>query len=85
MGRTVLPQRNIVQLRLEELRKFRHALRKEDQGLFDRLLTAPTKYISAITYANSLDTMDFILLCMILEQARQIEQHLNTPPVEKRG
>ncbi|MBU0979748.1 MAG: hypothetical protein KJ709_03005 [Nanoarchaeota archaeon] len=46
----------------------------EDQLLFDRLLTAPSKFISAIAYSNSLDTTSFILLSMILQQQREIEK-----------
>ena len=85
MGRTVLPQRNIIEIRLEELRRFRHALRKDDRELLDRLLTAPSHYISAITCANSLDSMDYILLCMLLMQQKEIERQkgLNTPLIRK--
>ncbi len=50
MGRTVLPFSQVLEREYEEWKKFRRALRKEDQEAFDRLFDRAKFHTSAGVY-----------------------------------
>jgi hypothetical protein len=49
------------------LRRFRRALRREDQRVFDDLFVAAYKHRAAASYAGHLLSFETFLLCMQLE------------------
>ena len=58
--------------------KFRRALRKEDQELFDEMWRAPKLHLAAGAFLASELPMEVILMSMLLEQYKMIkrlEQH----------
>ena len=74
MGRT---QRTTTQIILDEqsaFSTFRRALRREDQHLFDRLFASARKHTAAIGQANHALPFEAVLLAMLIEQARAIEE-----------
>lgn len=74
MGRT---QQTTTQVILDEqaaFSSFRRALRREDQRLFDRLFASARKHTAAIGQANHALPFEAVLLAMIIEQARTIEE-----------
>ncbi len=52
MGRTVLPFSQVLEREYEEWKKFRRALRKEDQEAFDRLFDRAKLHVQAAAYAS---------------------------------
>lgn len=72
MGRT-LP--SITQVFLEEeqaLGRFRRALRRSDQIVFDDLLANMRQHLAAAAYASHALPMEIFLLAMLLEEHKQI-------------
>jgi hypothetical protein len=66
---------------------FRRALRKEDQVVFDKLFAAARHHTAPAHYASHATPFDSILLAMLLEAMKAVEdlrQHLealtNRPP-----
>ncbi len=75
MGRT-LPTYNMLilqELEKEEWRKFRRALRKEDQAIFDELFIAPKTQMQAGAYASSARPFEMMLICMLIELKKEIK------------
>jgi hypothetical protein len=72
MGRTVLSSRWQLDVETEELKRFRHALRKEDREILDQLMLSVRKHISAVSYAANVNMLESLLLCMLLEQEKRI-------------
>ncbi len=74
MGRT---QQTTTQIILDErssFSSFRRALRRSDQRLFDRLFASARKHTAAIGQANYALPFEAVLLAMLIEQAREIEE-----------
>lgn len=74
MGRT-LPTYNMLilqELEKEEWRKFRRALRKEDQEIFDELFIAPKTQMQAGAYASNARPFETMLLCMLIELKKEL-------------
>ena len=72
MGRT-LP--TITQVFLEEqdaLSRFRRALRRSDQRALDDLLAAARQHLAAAAYAAHLMPFETFLLCMLLEEHKEV-------------
>ena len=72
MGRT-LP--SATQLMLQEeasLSRFRRALRRSDQLVFDDLFTAAQKHISAAAYAAHALPFETFLMAMLLEERKEV-------------
>lgn len=72
MGRT-LP--SATQLMLNEeaaLARFRRALRRGDQLVFDDLFTAAQKHISATAYAAHALPFETFLMAMLLEEHKEV-------------
>ena len=72
MGRT-LP--SATQLMLQEeasLSRFRRALRRSDQLVFDDLFTAAQQHISAAAYAAHALPFETFLMAMLLEEHKEV-------------
>jgi hypothetical protein len=82
MGRTVLPFSQVIRVEMERLKKFRRALRKEDQEVFDRLFDYAQMQVQTGVYASFSEPLIPILLSILLEQERRLatlERHLLAP------
>ena len=74
MGRT---QQTTTQLILDErsaLSGFKRALRRSDQRVFDRLFASARKHTAAIGQANHSLPFEAVMLAMLIEQAKEIEE-----------
>jgi hypothetical protein len=74
VGRT---QQTTTQLILDEqsaLSGFRRALRRSDQRVFDRLFASARQHTAAIGQANHSLPFEAVLLAMLIEQAKEIEE-----------
>jgi len=60
------------ELEREEWRKFRRALRKEDQDLFDELFIAPKTQMQAGAYASNAKPFETMLICMLIELKKEL-------------
>jgi hypothetical protein len=72
MGRTLA---SITQAFLEEqdvLRRFRRALRRDDQQVLDDLLAAAHQHLAAAAYAAHTLSFEVFLLAMLLEEHREV-------------
>lgn len=72
MGRTVLPYSQVWEEERERWRKFRRALRKEDQAHFDRLFELARLHLQAGVYAANPWPLESMLLAMLLEHEKAI-------------
>jgi hypothetical protein len=72
MGRTVPSFRQVIDEEIRMLQRFRSALRKEDQELFDSLMRYSKSHISAGSYSSRLNPFESMVLAMLLEQQREI-------------
>jgi hypothetical protein len=72
MGRTVPTFVQLIQQAAERWKKFRRALRREDQPHFDRLFVSVRCYTQAATYQCHDNPMEAILLCIALDQEKRL-------------
>ncbi len=70
MGRTVLPFSQVLEREYEEWKKFRRALRKEDQEAFDRLFDRAKLHVQAAAYTSHPWPFESILLSICLEHEK---------------
>ena len=84
MGRTVPSFRMLLDSIIMELGDFRRALRQRDRQVFDRIMDMAREHASASTVAAAIDPMDTIVLSILIEQQKQIddlkEENDATPP-----
>ncbi len=73
MGRTVPTFVQLIQEAAERWKKFRRALRREDQPHFDRLFTRVRCYTQAATYQAHDNPMEAILLSIALDQEKRLD------------
>lgn len=73
MGRTVPSFRMLLDSIIMDLGNFRRALRKHDQQVFDRIMDMAREHTSASTVAAAVDPMDTIVLSILIEQQKQID------------
>ena len=73
MGRTVPSFRMLLDSIIMELGDFRRALRRRDREVFDRIMDMAREHASASTVAASVDPMDTIVLSILIEQQKQID------------
>ena len=73
MGRTVPSFRMLLDSIIMELGDFRRALRRRDRQVFDRVMDMAREHASASTVAASIDSMDTIVLSILIEQQKQID------------
>ena len=72
MGRTVPTFVQLIQQAAERWKKFRRALRREDQSHFDRLFVRVRCYTQAATYQCHDNPMEAILLSIALDQEKRL-------------
>ena len=72
MGRTVPTFVQLIQQTAERWKKFRRALRREDQPHFDRLFVRVRCYTQAATYQCHDNPMEAILLSIALDQEKRL-------------
>ena len=75
MGRTVPTFVQLIQQAAERWKKFRRALRREDQPHFDRLFVRVRCYTQAATYQCHDNPMEAILLSIELDHEKQLDNH----------
>jgi hypothetical protein len=73
MGRTVPTFVQLIQDAAERWKKFRRALRREDQPHFDRLFVRVRTYTQAATYQCHDNPMEAILLSIALDQEKRLD------------
>lgn len=72
MGRTIRPYSMQLEFMRERFKKFRRALRKQDQDILDELFRQAKSNVQAGVMASSPNPMDSVLLSILVEQQRQI-------------
>ena len=74
MGRTLATTNQTILNEIAHFRNFRRALRPPDQARLDTLFAAARQHTAAISLADHALPFEAILLAMLLEQQRRIEQ-----------
>jgi hypothetical protein len=74
MGRTVLPFSQVLEREYEEWKKFRRALRREDQEAFDRLFDRARLHTQAAADLSHPWPLESILLSICLEHEKLIAE-----------
>jgi len=72
MGRTLPSATQLMQQEEATLARFRRALRRGDQLVFDDLFTAAQKHISAAAYAAHALPFETFLMSMLLEEHKEV-------------
>ena len=72
MGRTLPTITQAINEAEAMLARFRRALRKHDQYIFDGLFASARLHITAISQTESLLPFEAVLLAMLLEQSKEI-------------
>jgi len=72
MGRTVPSITLLYQEELQSLARFRRALRRSDQAVFDDLLAAAHQHLAAASYASHTLPFEVFLLAMLLEEHKEV-------------
>jgi hypothetical protein len=72
MGRTVLPFSRVLEQEVQEWRKFRRGLRKEDQQFLDRLFEEARLHVQAGVYASRPWPFETILVSILLEHEKTL-------------
>jgi hypothetical protein len=72
MGRTVLPFSQILEQEVQEWRKFRRGLRKEDQQFLDRLFEEARLHVQAGVYASRPWPFETVLISILLEHEKAL-------------
>jgi hypothetical protein len=72
MGRTVLPFSRVLEQEVQEWRKFRRGLRKEDQQFLDRLFEEARLHVQAGVYASNPWPFETILISILLEHEKAL-------------
>ena len=74
MGRTVTPFSIVLSQEESRLKKFRRALRAEDRQHFDELFEHARRNIQAAVQAAAPDPMESIILLMLVEMQKEIQE-----------
>ncbi len=72
MGRTLPSATQLMHQEEAALSRFRRALRREDQLVFDDLFDAAQKHISATAYAAHVLPFEAFLMAMLLEEHKEV-------------
>ncbi len=72
MGRTVETFTRVIQEQESRWKKFRAALRKEDQEVFDDLFRAPKIHLAACAYAVNPIPFENIVMSMLVEERKRV-------------
>ncbi len=71
MGRTVETFTRVIQEQESRWKKFRAALRKEDQDIFDDLFRAPKIHLASCAYAVNPIPFENIVMSMLVEERKR--------------
>ncbi len=74
MGRTVPTYRNTMDMIMEDWKKFKRALRKEDKEAFDNVMRKAKHHASAASYQASVDPTEMIFLSVLIEQEKELRR-----------
>jgi hypothetical protein len=74
MDWTDLPFSQVLEQEIQEWKKFRWALRKEDQQIFDQLFEKARLHVEAGGNAARLWPFETILISMLLEQEKEMDE-----------
>lgn len=88
MGRTVIPFSQILEQEVQEWRKFRRGLRKEDQEFLDRLFEEARLHVQAGVYASRPWPFETILISILIEHEKalvELRSKIKTIEEEKRN
>jgi hypothetical protein len=72
MGRTVLPFSRVLEQEVQEWKKFRRGLRKEDQQLLDHLFEEARLHVQAGVYASRPWPFETILVSILIEHEKAL-------------
>ena len=72
MGRTVLPFSRVLEQEVQEWKKFRRGLRKEDQQFLDRLFEEARLHVQAGVYASRPWPFETILISILIEHEKAL-------------
>ena len=70
MGRTVLPFSRVLEQEVQEWKKFRRGLRKEDQQFLDHLFEEARLHVQAGVYASRPWPFETILISILIEHEK---------------
>jgi hypothetical protein len=85
MGRTVLPFSRVLEQEIQEWRKFRRGLRKEDQQFLDRLFQEARLHVQAGVYASRPWPFETILVSILIEHEKVlVELRSKIKPIEEK-
>ena len=74
MGRTLATTNQLILNEIANFNNFRRALRADDQKLFDAVFAAARQHTAAISLADHALPFESVLLAILIEQQRRIEQ-----------
>jgi uncharacterized protein (DUF697 family) len=74
MGHTVSSQRMVADDIVAELKSYGKALRSGDRAFYEDVLKQAFKHYGSISYASSIHTWAFLLLSILLEQEKRIQE-----------
>jgi hypothetical protein len=74
MGRTLTTFTQLVQQEIASWRRYRRALRAEDQQALDKLFAAARRHSAAGAYLARDTPFDVMLLSMMVEQQKQLQR-----------
>ncbi len=74
MGRTIMPYSMTIEMQRERLKKFRRALRKEDQEYLEEIFKYAKKHVQAGSYAAFPDPIIPLFLSAFIEQEKKIRE-----------
>lgn len=74
MGRTVTPFSIVLRQEESRLKKFRRALRAEDQRRFDELFEHARRNVQAAVQAAAPEPMESVVLLMLIGMQKEIEE-----------
>jgi hypothetical protein len=74
MGRTVPTFTQLLHAEMSSLAKYRRALRREDQEVFDDLFTHARQHVAESAYASHLSPFEVMLLSTLLELGKKVRR-----------
>lgn len=74
MGHTNWSHRTATEMIILELKQLSKAMSEEHRDIIHQLLKAPMQHIGSISYASSMHIWAFVLLTIIVEQHKRIEE-----------
>jgi hypothetical protein len=73
MGRTLPSAMQVFDGEVARWNKFRRALRREDQSVFDELFLAARRHVASMSYQSHPYPLESVLLAMLLEERKAVK------------